>query len=158
MYSTCPPCSKLKIRSVYKSFNAQLRNVSLQEATSSKETCSPAINHQLLNLIAHTSKCFGEEAIASAMKVKDLRVACNVMKDKVNLRRSGSITATFKHVAQGRVTYSTRPATNLEVHTNHVHWMCESKRPFKLVKDPGYHLNMKTGRPQQYIPAPMTVA
>jgi hypothetical protein len=110
------------------------------------------------NLIAHANKCFGEDAITSAMKVKDLRVAREVMKDKINLRRSGSITAAFERVAQGKITYSTKPASNQEVRANHVRWMCESKRPFELVKDPGYHLNMKTGRPQQYIPSLTTVA
>ena len=110
------------------------------------------------NLNGHASKYFGEDAIASAMNMKDLRVAHDVMKDKINLWRSGSIKAAFEHVAQGKVTCSTKPPTILEVCANHVCWMCESKQPFELVKDAGYHLNMKSGWPQQYILAPTTVA
>lgn len=110
------------------------------------------------NLKAHASKCFGEDAVKAALGVKNLKAARDVMKDKVNLRRSGSIAVAFERAGQGKVTYSTKPATNLEIHAHHVRWMTESKRPFELVKDPGYHLNMKSGRPQHYIPAPSTVA
>ena len=110
------------------------------------------------NLKAHAKKCFGDEAVAAASGVRNLRVARDVMKDKINLKRSGSLAVAFERAGQQRVTYSTKPPTPVEVRANHVLWMCESKRAFELVKDRGYHLNMKSGRPQQYIPSPTTVS
>lgn len=37
-------------------------------------------------------------------------------------------------------------------------WVSESKRPFKIVEDRGFHKLMKTGRPEYYIPSPQTVS
>lgn len=37
-------------------------------------------------------------------------------------------------------------------------WVCESRRPFKIVSDRGYQSLMKTGRPEYYIPSPTTVS
>jgi flagellar biosynthesis/type III secretory pathway ATPase len=36
--------------------------------------------------------------------------------------------------------------------------MAESKRPFNLAEDPGYHRVMKTGRPAHYIPSRKTIS
>ena len=39
-----------------------------------------------------------------------------------------------------------------------VRWVCESKRPFEIVKDRGFQSLMKTGRPGYHIPSPPTVS
>ena len=39
-----------------------------------------------------------------------------------------------------------------------VRWVAESKRPDKIVKDRGFQLLMKTGRPGYHIPSPETVS
>jgi hypothetical protein len=39
-----------------------------------------------------------------------------------------------------------------------VHWVCENKRPFSIVKDRGFQSLMKTGRPDYHIPSPSTVS
>ena len=39
-----------------------------------------------------------------------------------------------------------------------VHWVSESDRPFKIVKDWGFQKLMKTGRLEYYIPSPETVS
>ena len=110
------------------------------------------------NLEAHTLKCFGKDAVKAAMDVKYLKKARDVMKDKVGLRRSGSIAVAFQWASTEKITYLTTPASTLEVRVNHVGWMCESKRPFAIAKDGGYHRNMKTGHPHQYIPSPETIS
>ncbi|KAF8718330.1 hypothetical protein AX14_011894 [Amanita brunnescens Koide BX004] len=110
------------------------------------------------NLKAHALKCFGKDAVKAAMDVKYLKKARDVMKDKVGLRRSGSIVVAFQQASTEKITHSTTPASTLEVHINHVGWMCKSKRPFVIAKDRGYHQNMKTGRPHQYIPSPETIS
>ena len=85
------------------------------------------------------------------MKVKNLKAAREIMKDKVTLQCSGSITVAFQCAGQDVTSYSTMQPSKLEVHSNHVRWMAESKRAFAITSDKGYHLNMKSGRPQQYI-------
>ena len=39
-----------------------------------------------------------------------------------------------------------------------VKWVCESLRPFVIVKDRGFQCLMKTGRPEYYIPSNLTVS
>ena len=39
-----------------------------------------------------------------------------------------------------------------------VRWVPESKRPFQIVKDRGFQMLMKTGRPEYHIPSPETVS
>ena len=70
---------------------------------------------------------------------------------------TGTITAHFKW-KQGAITYRNRPFTCAETRTEIVKWVCECTRPFKIVKDPGFLVLMKTGRPNYYIPSPSTVA
>ena len=41
--------------------------------------------------------------------------------------------------------------------TEIVHWVSESQRPFKIVKDWGFQLLMKMGRPAYQTPLPQTV-
>lgn len=92
------------------------------------------------NLKAHAVKCVSEDAVAAAMDVKNLKTARDVMKDKISLLRcSGSIAVVFQWASTEKITYSTIPATTLEVCTNHISWMCESKRAFAVAKDQGYN-------------------
>ncbi|KAG2740585.1 hypothetical protein P692DRAFT_20752968, partial [Suillus brevipes Sb2] len=39
-----------------------------------------------------------------------------------------------------------------------VRWVAESLRPFDIVKDRGFQLLMKTGRPKYNIPSPRTIS
>ena len=39
-----------------------------------------------------------------------------------------------------------------------VRWVLESLRPFDVVKDRGFQSLMKTGRPEYYLPSPLTVS
>src|SRR5271163_3361307 len=39
-----------------------------------------------------------------------------------------------------------------------VHWVSESKRPFKIVTDHAFRSLMKTGRPEYHIPSAETVS
>ena len=110
------------------------------------------------NLKAHAVKCFGKDVVAAAMDVKNLKTARDVMKDKISLRCSGSIAVAFQWASTEKITYSTIPATTLEVCANHVSWMCKSKRAFAVAKDQGYHQNMIIGRLHQYIPSPETIS
>lgn len=123
------------------------RNLNTQNATSTS------------NLKKHASKCWGEELVKAIMAVKSIHQARDVLKKKGN-ERDGSILAAFQKVGHEPVTYSSRPATNLESRVSHVKWICESYRPFSLVADKGYHRNMKTGPGRQhvYIPSPSTAA
>lgn len=91
------------------------------------------------NLKAHAVKCVGKDAVAAAMDVKNLKTARDVMKDKISLRCSGSIAVVFQQASTEKITYSTIPATTHEVCTNHISWMCESKRAFVVAKDQGYN-------------------
>jgi hypothetical protein len=73
--------------------------------------------------------------------------------------RDGSITIAFAHIqGKGNIMFSTRPPTTAEICADHVRWMAESKRTFKLVNDNGYHHVMKNGHPSHYIPSHQTVA
>ncbi|KAF7761286.1 hypothetical protein Agabi119p4_10695 [Agaricus bisporus var. burnettii] len=108
------------------------------------------------NLKVHAVKCFGANVVESVGNA-NLDDARGIMKDKNNLRDS-SITAAFEKLGKGKVTYSTLPPSSLQTRANHVRWMSESMRPFSIVNDPGYKLNMKTGRPHQYIPSASTVS
>lgn len=83
--------------------------------------------------------------------------AHEVLKKKDGLR-DGSIAVEFARVGQGKPTFSTRPPTKLESRADHVRWMAESKQPFNLVKDYGYHCVMKNGRPAHYIPSDKSIA
>ena len=87
------------------------------------------------NLKAHAVKCFGEDTVAVAMDVKNLKTAQDIMKDKISLQRSGSIAVAFQWASTEKITYLTILATTLEVHANHISWMCKSKRAFVVAKD-----------------------
>ena len=110
------------------------------------------------NLHGHAACFYGEEVAAAAMKVTNLDQACKVLKSDKNNLWNGSITLAFQKAGQELVTYSITTPSNVEVWANHIKWMCESKQPFKLVHDPGYHQNMKVGRLHQYVPSATVVS
>jgi hypothetical protein len=107
------------------------------------------------------------------------------MKDASEARRSGiasghpngSITALFERAGKARSPSRTgntqRRRQSLFIHHHNiekdssltcclraeiVHWVSESTRPFKIVKDRGFQSLMKTGWPGYYIPSPSTVS
>ena len=69
-----------------------------------------------------------------------------------------SITTTFKRNGKGKVTYSHRQHTKTESKAEIVQWVCESMRPFKIIKDHEFQCLMKTGQPGYYIPLQTTVS
>ena len=153
-----PPVFKIENKKWYQIFQCAAKQCITTGGHVIKRNMDSADAPSTSNSKAHVSRCFGEDAVTAASGVRNLKAARDMMKDKVTLQRSGSIAVAFELAGQKKVTYSTKPATNLEVRAHHVRWMSKSKRPFEIVGDPGYHLNMKTGRPHQYIPAPSTVA
>ncbi|OJT15390.1 Zinc finger BED domain-containing protein RICESLEEPER 3 [Trametes pubescens] len=107
------------------------------------------------NLSRHAKSCFGEDAVAAAREAKN--------KDEVRTKivasfnKNGTITSAFER-KKGGVTYSHRPFTRIETRTEIVKWVAEDLRPFRIVKDRGFLVLMKTGRPGYYVPSPSTVA
>lgn len=83
------------------------------------------------------------------------------------------ITQSFKRKAGGTVTFLHRTHTHVEtryvqlfgaspllkyfVRTEIVRWVTESMHPYAVVKDRGFLLLMKTGRPGYWVPSPSTV-
>ena len=120
------------------------RNLSTSDATSTS------------NLRKHATLCWGKEVVDAAKAAGSALEARQVLKRKDGLR-DGSIAVEFARAGEGKPTYSTRPPTKLESRTDHVRWMAESKRPFNLVKDRGYHRVMKNGRPAHYIPSDQSI-
>jgi hypothetical protein len=100
--------------------------------------------------------CWGEEALHAA----DSAVTADVAREKVvqSLNLSGSIAVSFARKGKGTVTYSNRQHTKMETRTELVRWVAESLRPFQIVTDRGFQCLMKTGRPQYYLPSPMSLA
>ncbi|KAF8548181.1 hypothetical protein OG21DRAFT_1479289 [Imleria badia] len=71
---------------------------------------------------------------------------------------NGSITESFKRKGKGKVTYLHRQHMCAETKAEIVRWVCESLRPFAIVKDRGFQSLMKTGRPEYYIPSELTIS
>ena len=80
----------------------------------------------------------------------------------------GSITALFQQAAEGKITYSHHQHTKIEaqyvlscqsqevpkmniVSAEFIHWVTESKQPFKIVNNCGFHSLMKSGRHEYHI-------
>lgn len=106
------------------------------------------------NLWRHASACWGEDAINAAKSARDVE---EVRKITASIKRSGSITEAFERKTDV-VTYSHRPFTRIETRTELVKWFAENLRPFRIVRDRGFLVLMKTGRPGYYIPSPSTVS
>ena len=107
------------------------------------------------NLRRHVLDCWGPELLKTAQEMSDrAEVREKIVKSVLT---TGTITAHFER-KQGAVTYRNRPFTRAETRTEIVKWVCECARPFNIVKDPGFLVLMKTGRPNYYIPSPSTVA
>lgn len=94
----------------------------------------------------------------AVMGVASIQEARQVLKDKGNLR-DGSIRLAFEAAGKKTKTYSNKLPTRTESRVNHVKWISTSNRPFAVVEDPGYHLNMRTGPAREgiYIPSSATV-
>ncbi len=129
----------------------------------SNRGCSRCINRYLdtkdvgstSNLRRHARKCWGKDILAAAETMLGRQeVRENVVK---SILTTGSITLHFER-KKGAVTYRNRPHTCAETRTEIAKWVCESVRPFSIVKDKGFQLLMKTGRPNYWIPTPTTVA
>ncbi|KAF8326140.1 hypothetical protein F5887DRAFT_866480, partial [Amanita rubescens] len=121
------------------------RNLTTTDATSTS------------NLRKHAVSCWGLETVEAAKQAGTAQLTREVIEKKGNLR-DGSITAEFARVGKGAITFSTRQPSKHESRADHARWMAESKRPFNLVKDGGYHRVMKNGRPAHYIPSDRTIA
>ncbi|KAF8076913.1 hypothetical protein FPV67DRAFT_1559261 [Lyophyllum atratum] len=86
------------------------------------------------NLRKHAKTCWGIEAIAAADATKDVDAAREVI--RMAGGRDGSITAAFERIKKsGAVSYSHRPHTDEETRAEICRWVCEAKRPFKIIGD-----------------------
>ncbi|KAJ7149382.1 hypothetical protein C8R43DRAFT_887891, partial [Mycena crocata] len=105
------------------------------------------------NLRAHAKKCWGEDNMLAAEKVKSLGEARKLLKDNSSVRNQ-RLTDIFKaHAAAGGESFLHVPLTNEQSQAEHVRWVSESLRPFAIAKDRGYRRLMKSGRPSAYIPS-----
>ncbi|KAJ7163966.1 hypothetical protein C8R43DRAFT_879404, partial [Mycena crocata] len=99
------------------------------------------------NLRAHAKKCWGEDNMLAAEKVKSLGEARKLLKDNSSVRNQ-RLTDIFKaHAVAGGESSSHVPLTNEQ----------SRLRPFTIAKDQGYRRLMKSGRPSAYIPSPTTI-
>ncbi|KAJ2974858.1 hypothetical protein NUW54_g11827 [Trametes sanguinea] len=107
------------------------------------------------NLRRHVRKCWGAEVL------KDADQAANVAEARESivggLKKDGLITYSFER-KKGTVSYSHRTHSRAETRVEIVKWVTQSMRPHVIVKDPGFQMLMKTGRPGYWIPPPSTVA
>ncbi|KAF5342776.1 hypothetical protein D9758_017115 [Tetrapyrgos nigripes] len=101
-----------------------------------------------------SGKCWGAAVLES---VKDLK-GDDAQKATQSYLKDGSITAAFKRVNKGTVTYSHRQHSKMEMCAEIVCWVAESSQPFTIVCDHGFLCLMKTGRPGYYLPHPTTVS
>lgn len=126
-------------------------------------SCKTAIRHFLDkgdarstgNMRRHVKKCWGiaaRDAADSAKKFDDVKKLVR------GILRDGTITDAFEKKGMGKPTYSNRPLTRAETKAAFVRWVCESLRPFDIVKDVYFLVLMKTGRLALYIPSPSTVS
>ncbi|KAI9448957.1 hypothetical protein BJY52DRAFT_1094684, partial [Lactarius psammicola] len=90
------------------------------------------------NLCQHARVCWGDEALAAADQTHDVKTACEALRNHNS--KNGSITAAFKHVGTGRVTYS-----------HHQHTRIEAR--YIPINDHAFCCLMKTERPGYYIPS-----
>ena len=61
----------------------------------------------------HAKQCWGDEAVNTADRTKDLAAACTVLV-KSGLKQNSSITAAFERIGKSLVTYSHRQLTYTE--------------------------------------------
>ncbi|KAF8131085.1 hypothetical protein EV363DRAFT_1165668, partial [Boletus edulis] len=98
------------------------------------------------NMRKHVKGCWGTDALEAADSAKDVDEART--KIAGSILRDGSITAAFERKGKGKISYSHRQHTRVEM----------SLRPFNIVADRGFQSLMKTGRPEYYLPSPATVS
>ncbi|KAH8995598.1 hypothetical protein EDB92DRAFT_1757822, partial [Lactarius akahatsu] len=108
------------------------------------------------NLRRHAKVCWGVEAVAAADATQDVNTACNALANHKKI--DGSITAMFRHIGKGTVTYSHCQHMRAEAHAEFVRWICENNQPFQIVNDREFCCLMKTGRPEYYIPSAETLS
>ena len=108
------------------------------------------------NMSKHVRSCWGPDVYEAARQVKSADEARKTIVS--TYLKSGSITASFERKDKHKVTYSHRQHTATETRAEIVRWVCESLRPFGIVKDRGFLSLMKTGRPGYQVPSPSTVS
>jgi hypothetical protein len=104
----------------------------------------------------HARTCWGEEVVKAADDAK----SCDIARESIinGILTNGSITASFERKGKGKITYSHRQHTKTKTKAEIVRWVCESARPFDIVKDRAFQSLMKTGQPEYYIPSPSTIS
>ncbi|KAI0037893.1 hypothetical protein FA95DRAFT_1476650, partial [Auriscalpium vulgare] len=93
------------------------------------------------NMLKHARSCWGAAAVQAAQEAGNHEYARKGV--TVPLLRDGSITAAFERKGKGKITYSHRQHTKTET---------------RVVKDRGFNVLMKTGRPEYYLPSVSTVS
>ncbi len=125
----------------------------------------------------HIWKCWGNEVLAAADAVKDLKKSHDIVEKELMKRKpkNGLIVMMLKRFGSKIISYSTCPHTKMEVQwvwhlincrwqyspqisAESICWCAESLHPFNLFADRGFKSLMKTGHPQHYIPHPTTVS
>ncbi|KAG2337343.1 hypothetical protein BDR05DRAFT_978537 [Suillus weaverae] len=101
------------------------------------------------NMQKHVRSCWGDEILQAVDQAKDV---------VGGILQNGSITALFKQKGKGKVTYSHCQHTRTETKAEVVYWVAERLYPFEIIKDRGFQSLMKTGRPQYYLPLPVTMS
>ncbi|KIM65634.1 hypothetical protein SCLCIDRAFT_112336, partial [Scleroderma citrinum Foug A] len=115
--------------------------------------CKVTVQH---NMWKHVKICWGEDALGTADKAKDVNEAWT--KIVHGILQDGSITTAFERKDKRNAMYSSRPYTHSEIRAKLVHWVSESLCPYSIVKDRGFKSLMKTGRLECYIPSPLTIS
>ncbi|KAH9952714.1 hypothetical protein BJV74DRAFT_800296 [Russula compacta] len=111
---------KVKNRKHYQVFQCAAKQCFTLGGHVIKRNMDTADAMSIFNLKAYAKKCFEEEVVAAASRVRNLTAAQDVMKDKITLKCSSLIAVAFEQAGQQKVTYSMKTATPIEVHTNHI--------------------------------------
>lgn len=109
-----------------------------------------------LNLKWHIEGCWGPNALKIAQGIGSIADAQEQIFDKI--LSQVPLTAHFERKKGGSVSYMHCNFNKVETRTEIVQWVCESTRPFNVVKGCGFLTLMKTGHPGYYVPSPSTVS
>ncbi|KAG1733063.1 uncharacterized protein EDB91DRAFT_1238664 [Suillus paluster] len=107
---------------------------------------------------AHVFKCSAKGCKVTIRRFLDKKDACStVLQVADDAKSAAEVWTTIVASGKGKVTYSHRQHTCTESKAEIVKWVSKSLRPFDIVKDQGFQCLMKTGRPEIYIPSPLSV-
>ncbi|KIK80846.1 hypothetical protein PAXRUDRAFT_157537, partial [Paxillus rubicundulus Ve08.2h10] len=107
------------------------------------------------NMQNHVKICWGMGVLPHANKVKNSKEV--QMKITGSILWIGPVSAAFKR--KGKVVYFPQQHTHTETRwVMTVYWVSEILHPSRIASDRGFQSLMKTGRPEYYLPSPLTVS